>query len=46
MTILAYTALTAWFLGRRRAGRVEGFVLMGIYVIYLVANFAFKGRVG
>ncbi len=44
--MIGVTALTAWMLGRRRAGRAEGFLLMGIYIIYLVANFAFKGRVG
>ncbi|MHB8758319.1 MAG: sodium:calcium antiporter [Bacillota bacterium] len=44
--MIGVTVLAAWMLGRRRAGRVEGFVLIGIYIIYLVANLAFKGRVG
>lgn len=44
--MVGVTVLTAWMLGRRRAGRAEGFALIGIYVIYLVANLAFKGRIG
>jgi len=44
--MVGVTALTAWLLGRRRAGRLEGFLLITIYVMYLVVNFVFRGRFG